>query len=217
MNRERWGVAVVAVILGLICCSGLAAAESATWKTAQGTFQMKATDEDRSGVLLLRPLDDWCALFELSVSENGADDTISKLQLLTGVFIIDEMGYGTWQSSDQSQKLEFTLFRHHVIVKASGDFPLELGGAYKKTSDTFGCSVPMIQAYLEFIPHGKTGLRPGVAYEYRNTNSYGIGQYNKISVTDPEGNEQRFWLTPDLRAVYRVEDGQGVLIYELSQ
>ena len=211
---KRTGMIFLAVWTAfLMCLAPLPASAENAWSQSIGSYAKADDGTGGRGLLMLKPLDEGCVLFDLSVSQTGSDSEQNVNYRVAGIFLIDEDERGLWEDRESGQKLSFSRYRSRVTVNASEPLPGILNGKYDYCSAAVNGTQPMLESFINYLPAFKTGLSAKENYQVRDV-SDNFGEYRKILFVLSDGRVQAFWASPSLNQVLRIEGDKGVVIYQ---
>lgn len=237
MQRNFWATLAWLGVMVVVCA--LPTQAETAWDQCLGSYAL-VSDKGAKGLLMLKPLDEGCVLFDLTASgpqlrQDGADEEAASRQearesntvtdapsegketapvsyRLTGIFFLDEEGRGHWEN-DKGQGLSFSLFHHRVKVQGAGNLPAELNGNFKQCSRTINGTAAMIEKFIYYLPQFKTELSHSENYQVSDV-SVLTSDYRQLHFAGDQGTQKDFWVMPDLSQVLRVEGLNGVVLYQ---
>ncbi|MBQ7568928.1 hypothetical protein IJT17_09005 [bacterium] len=178
-----------------------------------GSYSRVGEDANGRGLLMVKPLDEGCVLFDLSVQEADTDSAPGNYYRLTGVFILDDEQHGLWEDKNSGCSLQFTKYRKRITIKTGDALLAAFSGKYDLCSSVINGNARMLEQFVEYLPLFKTELSAKGNYQVRDISDAG-GDICKIEFIAEGGSTKVFWAVPSLDQVLRVEGSQGVIIYQ---
>lgn len=188
------------------------------WLSGAGCYQLRCKEQQaESATLKICAVDEGCVLFEW---RNPQAEDEKVLKLVDFIILTDE-GEGTWSPiGDADSVLRFRKYRRSVRVEAdagTAECWLSGVGTYDYVAPLYA-TVPMLRAFVEYLPYANTMLSPGVDYEVEEIFSSGDINYRKIKFLNPDKTIAGiFWVSAKLDKVYRFAGTTGYVIYDKSK
>ncbi|MDO5295635.1 MAG: hypothetical protein Q4F00_03185 [bacterium] len=209
--------------IAMLCClvwayllvRALPAAAETVWSDSLGSYAKNSGEGDSDrGLLMLKPLDEGCVLFDLSVSEAGTDNKPGQHHRVAGIFFVDEEQRGVWENKETGETLIFSKYRQRVTVRGAEPLSISpLAGKYDFCSGTINGNALMLEKFIGYLPLFKTGLSARGRYQVRDV-SDNAGEYCKLVFIGDDGQVKAFLATPALNQILRVEGDKGIIIYQ---
>ena len=195
-----------------------AAASPDDWFAVSGTCAQADGNQYNSGTLQLLPMDNGCVLFELDVMKGSESEDWSDDFLLSGTFVVEEDGTGTWEEETEagSVSLRFTLADQTVTVTQKGKLPLPVEGDYTWLEPYFEVTADMAGELVEGLPTATTSLNGNNgAYRLEFSELMVDGWFHDLKAVfvDSGALIGEFLIANDLSAVYRIDTETPMLIY----
>ena len=194
------------------------------WEGICGTYTRNDSSQYNNAVLMLKYLDNSCAMFEFRLMEGSESEDEAHDLILPFVCLIDDNGIGQYESDpDAKRKLKISLALSEdgqtVTVASTGESLIFPDGIYEYTEDGVEVSETSAAAILEHLPPAVTSLN-------ESNRPYNL-VYNEERIADwfyqmdalfGETVIGKFLVAQDMSAVYRVDDDiEPMLIYGSAQ
>ncbi len=196
------------------------------WEEMHASFTREDSSQYNNATLMMKYLDNSCALFEFRLMEGSEVEDFAVDTILSGVLTIGDDGTGTYETIPDAENpfsIHFTLSedRQSVAVTHDGALLVSPDGRYLFVDHQIEVSDTSVGEILGFLPTAATSLNSTLG-------AYTIGYpdalisdwfYSVEAVFDDSGAVlAKFLIAKDLSAVFRTDDDiEPVMIFGTAQ
>ncbi len=198
----------------------------AEWLSMNAAFAREGSSQYDNATLMMKYLDNGCALFEFRLMEGSESEEYAIDTILSGVLMIEDNGEGSYETVPDAENpfsVHFTLSKDGQTVDVTHDGNLEISpdGRYAFVENYIEVSDTSVGEMLAFLPTATTSLNSNLgAYTVEYPDALVADWFYSVEAkfNDSGKTLAKFLIAKDLSAVFRADDDiEPVLIFGSAQ